>query len=192
MHVLLIGAPGSGKGTQGPPLAEHFGVPCISSGDLLRDHMVRGTPEGLQAADFVDHGDLVPGALVQEMLRDPIRKACTQGGYILDGFPRTLPQAVHVMLDPLTSAFVVQAAVHLMVPTEELVRRVLARNRGADDSPSVIGHRLAVFEEHTTPMLEFFSRRGELITVNGGRPVEEVTASILVQLTRVQQQIGRG
>lgn len=182
MRVLLVGAPGSGKGTQADLLAAHFGVPHISSGQLLREHMARGTEEGREAAKLVDAGDLVPDELVEAVLREPVLQAAQRGGYILDGFPRTLTQAQHVQLNPDGSDFAVQAAIHLDVAHDELVRRLLARARGADDNKHVIEHRLEVFEKHTRPMLEFFDQRGELVTVDAARPVGEVTASIVQQL----------
>ena len=188
MRVLLIGAPGSGKGTQAAVLAEHLSVTHISSGELLRDHMLRGTTEGRQAAAYVNGGDLVPDEIVLDILRDPVRQAAESGGYILDGFPRTVRQAMSVQLDSEQSLFAVQAAVYLSVADEELVRRLLTRARGADDTRTVIEHRLRVFEEHTTPMLAFFGDRGELVEVNGARPVPEVTWSIEVQLQRIQRR----
>jgi adenylate kinase len=182
MRVLLVGAPGSGKGTQADQLSAQFGVPHISSGQLLRDHMVRGTEEGRRAAEFVDAGDLVPDELVEAMLREPVRRAAERGGYILDGFPRTLTQAQHVQLNPDGSDFAVQAAVHLDVAHDELVRRLLARARGVDDSRAVIEHRLEVFEKHTRPMLDFFEQRGELVNVDAAQAVDEVTATIVQKL----------
>jgi len=182
MRVLLVGAPGSGKGTQAARLSEHFGVPHISSGQILREHMSRETPEGKEAAEYVDRGDLVPGEMVQEILHEQVCRAATEGGYILDGFPRTIRQAEFVQLHPAGSDFAVQVAVFLSVSNEELTRRLLSRARGVDDSRAVIEHRLQVFDEHTTPMLEFFERRGELVPVDAAQPVESVTASILQQL----------
>ncbi len=182
MRVLLVGAPGSGKGTQAKLLAAHFGVPHISSGQLLRDHMAQGTEEGRAAAALVDAGDFVPDELVAAVLRDPVQRAAAGGGYILDGFPRTLTQAQHVQLNAEGTDFAVETAVNLDVPHDELVRRLLARARGADDTRNVIEHRLDVFDTRTRPMLEFFDQRGELVTVDGGRPVDEVTTSIVQQL----------
>lgn len=185
MRVLLVGAPGSGKGTQADALSAHFGVPHISSGQLLREHMARGTNEGAEAAAYVDAGDLVPGDLVQDILRDPVRRAAELGGYILDGFPRTLRQAEHVQLDPQGSDFAVEAAIHLDVPHDELVCRLLSRARGADDKRAVIEHRLEVFNLHTHPMLGFFEQRHELVRVDASGPVEDVTRQVIAQLQEV-------
>jgi adenylate kinase len=182
MRVLLVGAPGAGKGTQAKLLAAHFDVPHISSGVLLREHMARGTDEGREAAALVEAGDLVPDELVKAVLREPVQRAKHQGGFILDGFPRTLRQAQHAQLEPEGSDFAVEAVVHLEVAQDELVRRLLARARGADDDGDVIAHRLEVFEEHIRPMLKFFEERGELVTVAGDRPVGDVSGSIVQHL----------
>ena len=186
MRMLLIGAPGSGKGTQAAVLSAFFGVPHISSGQLLRDYMTRNTMEGRQASAYVDLGDLVPDELVEATLREPIRRAAEQGGYILDGFPRTLRQARHMQLDPAASQFAVEVAVHLYVPHDDLVHRLLARARGVDDSRAVVEHRLEVFEQHTSPMLGFYEKRGELVVMDAAGPVDQVTAALLAELKAFQ------
>ena len=189
MRVLLIGAPGAGKGTQATFVAEHFGLTHISSGDLLRSHIERGTTIGRQVQQYVARGDLVPDAIVLDMLRKPVEQAVASGGYVLDGFPRTVEQA-EIAYDTAAELGVeVQVAVHLDVPTDELVRRLLARGRGADDTEDVIRHRLAVYEERTRPMLGYYAEREKLVTVNGARPVKEVTWSVTVQLQRVRKEL---
>lgn len=191
MRALLIGAPGSGKGTQAAALSAFFGVPHISSGQLLREHMSRDTAQGREASAYVDRGDLVPDELVEATLREPIRRAAEQGGYILDGFPRTLRQAEHMQLDLDSSAFAVQVAVHLYVPHDELVHRLLARARGVDDSRAVVEHRLEVFEQHTSPMLGFFEQRGELVVMDAAPQVDQVTESLLAELEAFQLTASR-
>lgn len=186
MRVLLVGAPGSGKGTQAALLATHFNVTHISSGQLLREQMTLGTDQGRQASAYVDAGDLVPGDLVMEILREPVRRAAALGGYVLDGFPRTLRQAERAQLEPENSDFAVQAAVHLHVPHDELVSRLVARARGADDNLEVIEHRLEVFDQYTSPMLAFFEQRGELVLVDAAQPVAQVTEDILERLSAFQ------
>jgi adenylate kinase len=182
MRVLLVGGPGSGKGTQAKRLAAHFGVPHISSGYLLRHHIATGSAEVAEAEGHMSRGDLVPDEVVQEILREPVHRAAGQGGYILDGYPRTVQQAEFAQLEPAGADFAVTAVVHMNVPRDELVRRLLARARGVDDDPAVIEHRLEVFDQHTAPMLHFFDKRGELIEVDAAQPVETVTESILEQL----------
>jgi len=186
MRLLLIGAPGSGKGTQAVRIADHFGIAHISSGDLLRDHVKRGTAIGRKAAEYVGRGDLVPDAVVMDILRKPVVEASKQGGYVLDGFPRTVEQAETAYMVAKDLGVQVQVAAHLDVPREELIRRMLARGRGAEDTQDVIAHRLDVYDERTVPLLDYYRQREMLVTVNGGRPVEEVTWSVLVQLEKAR------
>jgi adenylate kinase len=187
MRMLLIGAPGAGKGTQAKLIAERFHIAHISSGDLLRTHVEENTTIGRAAREFLAKGDLVPDSIVMDMLRKPVVAASEAGGYVLDGFPRTVEQAKAAYETAQELGVAVEVAIYLEVPTEELTRRLLARGRGKDDTPEVIEHRLAVFDAMTRPMLDYYAEREELITVNGARPVPEVFWSITVQL----QQLGR-
>ncbi len=189
MRILLIGAPGAGKGTQAVRVAKHFGITHISSGDLLRKHVKQGTSIGRSVNQYVDRGDLVPDAHVMDMLRKPVLAANESGGYVLDGFPRTVEQAEKAYETARELGVAVQAAVFLDVPTEDLVRRLLARGRGADDTADVISHRLEVFHEHTMPMLDYYANREELVTVDGARPPAEVTLSLLGELEAVRQSL---
>jgi adenylate kinase len=184
MRLLLIGAPGSGKGTQAVRLAEHFGITHISSGDLLRQHVVDGTAFGKQVQEFVSRGDLVPDQMVLDMLRKPIVEASAQGGYVLDGFPRTVEQAEIAYETARELGVAVQVAAYLDVGRDELIRRLLARGRGSDDTQEVIEHRLEVYEAKTRPMIEYYANRERLVTVNGARPPDEVSWSLVVQLQR--------
>jgi adenylate kinase len=186
MRVLLIGAPGAGKGTQAELLAGRFGLTHISSGDLLRKHMSEGTRIGRLVCDYVQRGDLVPDGIIMDMLYKPVVAASATGGYVLDGFPRTVGQAEAAYEVASGLGVAVQVAVYIEVPRAELERRLLARGRGTDDTTEVIAHRIKVFEENTLPMLDYYADREELITVNGARPVTEVTWSIAVQLQRSQ------
>ena len=189
MRVLLIGAPGSGKGTQATRVAERFGLTHISSGDLLRSHINEGSALGRSVQEYVARGDLVPDAIVLDMLRKPVVTASETGGYVLDGFPRTVEQAEAAYGVARGLGVEVQVAVHLDVPKDELVRRLLARGRGKDDTEDVIRHRLEVYEDKTLPMLDYYSDREKLVTVNGARPVEEVTWSLQVQLQKVRREL---
>lgn len=182
MRLLLIGAPGAGKGTQAVQLAERLGVTHISSGDLLRSHVTEETSLGKAVQQYVSRGDLVPDQMVLDMLRKPIVAASESGGYVLDGFPRTVDQAKIAYETARELGVAVQVAVHLDVPTDELVRRLLARGRGADDTTEVIEHRLEVYEEKTRPMIAYYADREELITVDGSQPAEVVTESIIEQI----------
>ena len=185
MRMLLIGAPGAGKGTQAKLIAERFHIAHISSGDLLRTHVEENTTIGRAAREFLAKGDLVPDSIVMDMLRKPVVAASEDGGYVLDGFPRTVEQAKAAYETAQELGVAVEVAIYLEVPTAELTRRLLARGRGKDDTPEVIEHRLEVFEAMTRPMLDYYAEREELITVNGARPVPEVFWSITVQLQQL-------
>ena len=188
MRMLLIGAPGAGKGTQAKLIAERFHIAHISSGDLLRTHVQENTTIGRAAREFLAKGDLVPDAIVMDMLRKPVVAASEAGGYVLDGFPRTVEQAKAAYETAQELGVAVEVAIYLEVPTQELTRRLLARGRGKDDTPEVIEHRLEVFEAMTRPMLDYYAEREELITVNGARPVHEVFWSITVQLQQLHHR----
>jgi adenylate kinase len=183
----MVGAPGSGKGTQATRIAKHFGVDHISSGDLLREHVTRDTSLGKKVKEYIRRGDLVPDAMVMDMLRKPVEAASRRGGYILDGFPRTVEQAEAAYATARQLGASVQVAVHLDVPREELIRRLLARHRGEEDTEEVITHRLDVYDERTLPLVHYYAERERLVPVNGARPIDEVTWSVLVQLEKVQR-----
>jgi adenylate kinase len=190
MRLLLIGAPGAGKGTQAELLAGRLGITHISSGDLLRQHVRDRTSLGETIKAYVDQGDLVPDGVVMDMLRKPVVAASEAGGYVLDGFPRTVDQAkaAFAVAQPLGAE--VQAAVHLDVPSEELVRRLLSRGRGSDDTEAVIQHRLQVYEENTVPLLEYYAGREWMFTVDGSRPAEAVHTDIIGRLRRLAALAG--
>lgn len=184
MRILLIGAPGSGKGTQADRLAEHFGVEHISSGDLLRKHVREETSLGTTIKTLVQDGDLVPDSLVMDMLRKPVLAAAEAGGYILDGFPRTVDQAKAAYTVARRLGVAVQVAIHLDVPKGELVRRLLARGRGDEDTRDVIEHRLDVYNDKTVPLVEYYNQREWLLHVDGAQPMDEVTASIVTSISK--------
>jgi adenylate kinase len=188
MRMLLIGAPGAGKGTQATLISERFRIAHISSGDLLRMHVQENTTIGRAAKEYLARGDLVPDSIVMDMLRKPVVAASRAGGYVLDGFPRTVEQAKAAYETASELGVAVEVAIFLDVPTEELTRRLLARGRGKDDTPEVIEHRLRVFEAMTRPMLDYYAEREELITVNGARPAPEVFWSITVQLQQLRHR----
>ncbi len=163
-------------------LSVHYGIAQLSSGELLRAEVARDTPIGRVAADYLRRGDLVPDELVFEMLSAPLLAAATNGGYVLDGFPRTLRQAeVAYSVAQEIKEVELQAVVYLRVSHEELVERLRARADGegrTDDDEITITHRFKVFETQTKPLLEFYSRRGILLDINGEQPVEDVFGDI--------------
>jgi adenylate kinase len=185
MRLLLIGAPGAGKGTQAGLLAARLGITHISSGDLLRQHVRDLTPLGQQVRSYVDKGDLVPDSLVMDMLRKPVVAAAKSGGYVLDGFPRTTAQAEASYAVVRELGVEVQAAVHLDVPAGELVRRLLARGRGSDDTREVIEHRLQVYQEMTVPLLEYYAGREWMFVVDGAQPADAVHEDIVHRIQKL-------
>ena len=186
MRLLLIGAPGAGKGTQAERLAKRFRIAHISSGDLLRQHALRDrTSLGQTIKSYVDKGNLVPDGVVMDMLRKPVVAAVKAGGYVLDGFPRTVEQAKASFPTARALGAEVQAAIHLDVAREELVRRLLARRRGSDDTEAVIENRLRVYVDKT---MHAQVLRGPGMDVHGGRgtrPRNAVHADILSRLQKL-------
>jgi adenylate kinase len=185
MRLLLIGAPGAGKGTQAELLAARFGIAHISSGDLLREHVRGMTSLGQQVKSYVDRGDLVPDGLVMDILRKPVVAAARAGGYVLDGFPRTVRQAEASYAVVRELGVEVQAAVHLDVPADELVRRLLARGRGSDDTRAVIEHRLEVYLEMTVPLLDYYAGREWMFVVDGSAPAAAVHQDIVRRIEKL-------
>ena len=185
MRLLLIGAPGAGKGTQAERLAERFGITHISSGDLLRQHVRDDTSIGRMIKSYLDRGDLVPDGVVMDMLRKPVVAAAQAGGYVLDGFPRTVEQARASFPTAHALGVEVQVAVHLDVARAELVRRLLARRRGAEDTEAVIERRLQVYLDKTVPLLEYYADREWLFTVDGAQPPDAVHEDIVASLQKL-------
>ena len=182
MRLLLVGAPGSGKGTQGQALASLYGVEHISSGEVLRVEVRAGTPLGREVAAFQRRGDLVPDQIVLNLLIPVVAAATARGGYILDGFPRTVPQALQAADIGRRLQLTLDAAIYLNVPEPVLLQRLLARAR-PDDTEEVIKHRLEVFAETTQPLIDYYrQQRGILVEVDGDQPSEAVTAEIQARL----------
>ena len=182
MRLLLLAAPGGGKGTQGERLASHFAVQHISSGDVLRAAARADTPAGREVASYQQRGDLVPDHIVLDLLIPVVVAAADRGGYILDGFPRTLPQAREAFDIARELDVTLDATVYLNVPEPVLMERLLARAR-ADDSADVIRHRLQVFTETTSPLIEYYRDRGILVEVNGNQDPEAITAEVISRLS---------
>ena len=182
MRLVLLGAPGSGKGTQATRLKDALDVPHISTGDLLRAAVKAGTPLGLQAKAVMDRGDLVSDDIVLGMLEERLNQGDTGKGFILDGYPRNLAQAN--ALDALLTRLgqPVDAAVQLDVGTELLVQRLAGRASAegrADDSPDAVRHRLRVYTDQTAPVIDFYRKSGKLICVYGVGSVDEVLQRVL-------------
>jgi adenylate kinase len=190
VRMILLAPPGAGKGTQGERIAERFAAPRIAAGDLFRDHIRRGTPIGRRAEAYVDRGELVPDELVLEMIEPHLMAAAGRGGFVLDGFPRTMAQARAA--DDLATryGFGFDDVVYLDVPDDVLVDRLLRRARKAgrvDDTPDVIRRRLSVFRELTEPLVSYYRSRGMLREVNGNQDPDRVTDEILRRIRQARE-----
>ena len=182
MRLLLLGAPGSGKGTQAARLKDSLAVPHISTGDLLRAEVAAGSKLGLEAKGVMARGELVSDAILLGMLEDRFSRPDTAGGFILDGYPRNLAQAA--ALDQLLARIgqPMDYAVQLEVATELLVERIAGRAKAegrADDNPDSVRKRLQVYEDQTAPVIDFYRQHGQLTVVDGVGTLDEVFTRIL-------------
>ena len=208
MKIIMLGAPGAGKGTQAKMIAEKYGVPHVSTGDIFRANIKNGTQLGMEAKKYMDQGLLVPDELTVRILLDRVAQDDCKNGYVLDGFPRTIPQA-QVLDEALTKlGDEIDYAIDVDVPDENIIRRMSGRRAcltcGAtyhiehippkkegicdkcgselvlrdDDKPETVKNRLAVYHEQTQPLIDFYEKKGVLRTVDGTLPMEEVFAAI--------------
>ena len=182
MRLVLLGAPGSGKGTQAARLREYLQVPHISTGDLLRAEVAAQSPLGLQAKEVMARGDLVSDDILLGMLRDRFSRDDTRAGFILDGYPRNLAQAAALgeLLADLGQSF--DAAVQLEVDNELLVERLAGRAQAegrADDNPESVRKRLQVYDQQTAPVIEYYRQQGQLTAIDGVGSLDEVFNRIL-------------
>lgn len=208
MKIIMLGAPGAGKGTQAKMIADKYGVPHISTGDIFRANIKNGTELGMEAKKYMDQGLLVPDELTVRILLDRVAQDDCKNGYILDGFPRTIPQA-EVLDSELTKlGDHIDYAINVDVPDENIVKRMSGRRAcltcGAtyhiehvppkkegicdvcgselvlrdDDKPETVKNRLNVYHEQTQPLIDFYTEKGVLKTVDGTVPMEEVFAAI--------------
>jgi adenylate kinase len=212
MKIIMLGAPGAGKGTQALMIAKRYGIPHISTGDIFRENLKNGTPLGAEAKTYMEQGQLVPDELTVRILLSRVARDDCNGGYVLDGFPRTIPQA-----DALDQALTelgesVDYVVDVEVPDENIIRRMAGRRAcpacgatfhivhvppkaegicdvcGAslilrdDDKPETVEKRLQVYHEQTSPLIEYYEKKNLLRSVNGTLPKEEVFAAIVAML----------
>jgi adenylate kinase len=205
VRLVLVGPPGAGKGTQAQFIAEHVGVPKISTGDIFRANVSQGTPLGLQAKEYMDRGDLVPDEVTIDMVRNRLQEKDAVEGFLLDGFPRTVPQAE--TLDDILreTGAKLDVVLELVVDNEEVVRRLSGRRtcrtcnhiwhvdfdppqvegvcdldggelfQRDDDKPATIENRLEVYDEQTAPLIAYYAGRGVLVGIDATGPVDDVT-----------------
>jgi adenylate kinase len=209
MKIIMLGAPGAGKGTQAKMIAEKFGIPHISTGDIFRANIKNGTELGRKAKEYMDQGQLVPDELTVEILLDRVAADDCKNGYVLDGFPRTIPQADVLDKELTKLGDKVDFAINVDVPDENIVRRMSGRRAclkcGAtyhiehippkqegicdtcgselvqrdDDKPETVQNRLKVYHEQTQPLIEYYEGKNILKTVDGTKDMQEVFDSIV-------------
>ena len=200
MNLILLGAPGAGKGTQATRISEKYKLPHISTGDIFRKNIKEGTPVGLKAKAYIDKGELVPDEVTVEIVESRIKEPDCKNGYLLDGFPRNVKQAE--ALDKITK---IDAVINIDVDLKLLSARLTGRRvcgkcgesyhittmkgdkcgkcggeliHRADDSIETVNNRLSVYEKQTAPLIEYYGQKGLLKTVNGSKPINEVFESI--------------
>jgi len=204
MNLILLGPPGSGKGTQAKLIVEKYGIPQISTGDMLREAVAKGTELGKEAKKYMDAGQLVPDEVVIGIVKERLQEPDCEKGFILDGFPRTIPQAeaLDKMLDELGKK--IDAVINIQVPEEEVVKRIVNRRTckkcGAvyhliynppkednkcdkcggelyqrdDDKEETVRQRYKVYKEQTEPLVDYYSKKGVLYNIDGTKSIEEV------------------
>lgn len=208
MKIIMLGAPGAGKGTQAMMIAEKYGIPHVSTGDIFRANIKNGTELGKEAKKYMDQGLLVPDELTVKILLDRVAKEDCKDGYVLDGFPRTIPQAEVLDQELAKLGEQIDYAVNVDVPDENIVKRMSGRraclNCGAtyhvehipprqegicdncgqalvlreDDKPETVQNRLKVYHDQTQPLIDFYAAKGVLRTVDGTADMKEVFAAI--------------
>jgi adenylate kinase len=190
MRVIMLGPPGAGKGTQSQRIASRYGVPHISSGDIFREEVARETDVGKTLRGYLEAGDLVPDDLVLSLIMDRVVDAAdNQGGYVLDGFPRTVPQAEAAAGTAREAKASAQAVLFLDVPRDVLLSRLAGRDEDRDDDAAeVVRHRLEVYAGQTQPLLDYYTGRGILAHIDAAPPVDEVSREIFKALDRLNDQ----
>ncbi|HEY3273508.1 MAG TPA: adenylate kinase [Methanocella sp.] len=215
MQIVLFGPPGAGKGTQAKFLSEEFNIPHISTGDILRENVKKGTALGMKAKSYMDKGELVPDQLLNDLVRSRLEEPDTKKGFLLDGYPRTIPQAKALddIMDDMNRKL--SAVVNIDVGTNALIKRLSGRRicrscgasyhvsfnapkvkdicdtcagelyQRADDTEEAIKNRLAVYKKQTQPVLDYYKKKGVLVDIDGDREIEEVKADVIRALEKL-------
>lgn len=209
MKIIMLGAPGAGKGTHAKKITEKFGIPAISTGDIFRENIKNGTELGKKAKEYMDAGNLVPDELVCDLVVDRLKQDDCKNGYILDGFPRTIPQAEALDKALAANNEAVDFAINVEVPDENIINRMSGRRAcvgcGAtyhiqfnapkvegvcdtcgeklilrdDDKPETVKNRLSVYHEQTQPLIDYYSKKGVLAEVDGTQSMDDVFNAIV-------------
>jgi len=204
MRIVLLGAPGAGKGTQAVRISARYGLPHISTGDMFRENISKGTPVGLRAKGYMDKGMLVPDEVVLDMVAERLAKPDCENGFLLDGFPRTIPQA-----EALDQKVTLDIVLNIDTDQELLLNRLTGRRvckdcagtyhmstltgtvcpkcggellQRADDTVETVGKRLAVYYQQTAPLTDYYEKQGKLVTVDGGQNIEDTFTEVSAKL----------
>ena len=185
-RLLLIGPPGAGKGTQASLLAQYFGIPAISTGDIFRENVKNETPLGVEAKGYMDRGEYVPDSLTNALVKDRISQPDAKAGFLLDGYPRTIDQVNQLdgFLDEMGKKL--DVVVQLTADTEELIRRLQqrAQEQGrTDDTPEVIRRRQEIYEDQTAPLIDVYVSRSLVAKIDGLGEINDVTGRIIEALS---------
>ena len=209
MKIIMLGAPGAGKGTQAKMIAEKYGIPHVSTGDIFRANIKNGTELGMEAKKYMDQGQLVPDELTLELIMDRFQNPDCKNGYVLDGFPRTIPQAEALTEALAKKGETIDYAINVEVPDENIINRMGGRRAclacGStyhivyaptrvegicdrcgeklvlrdDDKPETVKNRLNVYHNQTQPLIEYYTRQGKLAEVDGTQSMEDVFNAIV-------------
>lgn len=185
-RLLIVGPQGSGKGTQGVRIAESYGIPVVSTGDIFRANIKEGTPLGQQVTAVLDRGDLVPDELTSEIVRDRLAQDDAVNGFLLDGYPRNAAQVQHLDAFLADRGESLDAVILLDVPREESIERLklrAAEQGRSDDTDEAIAHRLDIYEHETAPILEVYGPRGIVDRIDGVGSLDEITERVFAALT---------